>query len=85
MQKRTWGSRKRYPDDAGEKVSSRERLVGRSHRLRASGSPNARSYSQVPHPLKMPVLREGKHPVYLLSDHVGIMASLNLEGAIVRP
>lgn len=26
MQKRTWDSRKRYPDDVGEKVSNRERL-----------------------------------------------------------
>jgi len=33
----------------------------------------------------MPVLWEGKHPVYLLSDHVGIMARFHLERAIVCP
>ena len=47
-------------------------FVGSSHRLRASGSPNAVRTIIVPHPLKMPVLWEGKHPVYLLSDHVRI-------------
>jgi hypothetical protein len=31
------------------------------------------------------VLREGKHPVYLLSDHIRIMTCLDLERAIVRP
>lgn len=31
------------------------------------------------------VKREGKSPVYLLSDHVWIMACLNLEGAVVCP
>lgn len=31
------------------------------------------------------MLREGKHPVYLLSDHIGIMTGFDLEGAIIRP
>jgi hypothetical protein len=31
------------------------------------------------------VKREGKSPVYLLSDHIWIMAGFDLEGAIIGP
>lgn len=31
------------------------------------------------------VKREGKYPVYLLSDHVWIMTCLDLEGTILGP
>ena len=73
------------PDHVGKKVSNREHLFGSSHRLRSCDFPTQAIKAIVIASMKMPVLWEGKHPVYLLSDHFWIMTRFHFERTVIGP
>lgn len=78
MGKRTYDSRKTYPDAVGEKISN---TCGCYWHLTVWEPVILQKRSvQLPclHPAADCYGKE-KYPVYLLSDHVGIMTCLNLE------
>lgn len=57
-----------------------------SHRLRPCDYPNVvRTAVVIASVADVCVKMEGKRPVYLLSDHIWIMARLDLEGAVIGP